>query len=101
MPETKPEQNIAKILAAIYAGYFGLLSLVCLALLMVDGTRAFGNRSEQLFSFSAWVWSLQFFVLAIGVINDRRTHEELLPKALLSLFLGGIPSIYLVYRLLD
>ena len=101
MSESPAEKNIAKIISAVFIAYFALLSLICLALLLTEGSHAFGNRSERLFSFSAYVFSLQFFVLGIGVVRDKRSHEELLGKSLLVLFLGGLPTLYLVFRLLD
>lgn len=101
MTESSAEKNVAKIISLIFLIYFLVLTLVCLALLLTQGSHAFGNRSERLFSFSAYVFSLQFFVLGIGVVRDKRAHEELLGKSLLVLFLGGLPTLYLIYRLLD
>lgn len=101
MSESPVEKNVAKIITAIFLVYFSLLSLICLAVLAVQGTHGFGGRSERLLSFSAYIWCLQFFVLGIGVVRDKRSHEELFPKSLLVFFLGGLPSLYLVFRLLD
>lgn len=101
MSESRTEKNIAKIISLVFLIYFLVLSLVCLSLLLSEGSHAFGNRSERLFSFSAYVFSLQFFVLGIGVVRDKRAHEELLGKSLLVLFLGGLPTLYLIFRLLE
>lgn len=96
MPESPETRSFAKLIATVCFGYFTLLTLCGTVLLLTGGRYAFGGKAVQLMALGVYIWVLQFYILSFGVMRDQREHENLLPKALVSLFLGGGASVFLV-----
>lgn len=96
MPESPETKSIAKLIATVCFGYFTLLTLCVIVLLLTGGPHAFGGKAVQLMALGVYTWVLPFYILSFGVMRDQREHENLLPKALACLFLGGGASLLLV-----
>lgn len=88
MTESPGLKKALKVIAWIFLAYFAVFAILSLKnMLMLD-------KFSVWFRLAIAVMYLPFVVLMIGVVREKREHENLLPKVLVTFFLAVGSSLF-------
>lgn len=94
MTESPGLKKALKVIAWIFLAYFAAFAVLSLKnILLLD-------KFNVWFRLLIALMYLPFIVLMIGVVREKREHEKLLPKVLVTFFLAVGSSLFLIRFLL-
>ena len=94
MNESPELKKALKVIAWIFLAYFAVFAILSLKNIWLL------DKFGVWFRLAIAVMYLPFIVLMTGVVREKREHENLLPKVLVTFFLAVGSSLFLIRFLL-